>query len=385
MMSGSSLDGLDLALCRIRLDAAQEEKVTAWEILAAETAPFSRSWRERLSLAPQLPGKELWQLHTDFGHWIGQRAAGFLARHPAQRPTLVGSHGHTVFHYPAQQFTCQIGDGAAIAYRLGLPTVTELRSSDVAAGGQGAPLAPLADRYLYPEYGGFLNLGGIANLSFKTSSGAFVAGDISGCCQVLDRLAAREGLPYDAGGQLAAQGMPAPAIAQKIAALPYHQLPYPKSLGNDWVRDQLWPVLDDASLPTADLLYTFTCWLAHKIAYDLAHLLATTGTEKSGAHAGASQGKDSNAPPINVLLTGGGAHNHHLVKQLRATQDVENPAFNFVVSDAATTDFKEAALIALAALFRREGLPNALPSATGASRATSNGAIYLPPPDSAIL
>ncbi len=374
-MSGSSLDGLDLALCRIRLDISEDPLVPEWEILAAETDPFPPTWQARLRSAPHLPGRELWRLHADLGHWIGQRAKRFMDKHPAHVPTLAGSHGHTIFHDPSQKFTTQIGDGAAIARHLGIPTVTELRSSDVAAGGQGAPLAPLADKYLFPEYGGFLNLGGIANLSLRQENGDYIAGDITGCCQILDRLAAREGRKYDAGGQLAAQGSPAPAIAQKIAALPYHQLPYPKSLGNAWVRESLWPLLDDKSVAPADLLHTFTRWLAKKIAYDLAHLV-TQFSSGTGAAAGAENGKKSQADPIRILLTGGGIHNQFLTGQLRATQNPEAPVFDFVVPDTVTADFKEAALIALAALLRIQGIPNALPSATGALQPTVNGAVY---------
>lgn len=375
MMSGSSLDGLDLAVCRIRLDTTDEPFVPEWEILAAETDPFPPAWRARLRSAPHLPGRELWRLHADLGHWIGQRAKKFLGKNPAHTPSLAGSHGHTIFHYPEQKFTTQIGDGGAIALHLGLPTVTELRSTDVAAGGQGAPLAPLADKYLFPEYAGFLNLGGIVNLSVRKENGKYIAGDITGCCQVLDRLAARAGLGYDAGGQLAAQGTPAPAIAQKIAALPYHQLPYPKSLGNDWVREVLWPLLDDKSFPVKDLLHTFTRWLAKKIAYDLGHLAGLHAAEP-GAAAGAEKGQKSSVEPLRILLTGGGIHNHFLVEQLRATQHTEAPFFDFVVPDKITADFKEAALIALAALFRVQGIPNALPSATGAPQPTVNGAVY---------
>jgi len=312
MMSGSSLDGLDLAVCRFQLDKEGEIKVSAWEIMAAETDPFPPMWKARLRSAPHLPGRELWRLHADLGHWIGQRARAFLDKHPDFPVSLVGSHGHTIFHDPQQKFTTQIGDGAAVALRLGLPVVTELRGSDVAAGGQGAPLAPLADKYLFPEYDGFLNLGGIANLSLQNGSGNYIAGDISGCCQVLDRLAARTGATYDAGGALARKGSPAPAIAQTIAALPYHQLPYPKSLDNAWVREQLWPLLDDKS------------------------------------------------------------------EQLRANQDEAQPSFEFIVGNTDTTDFKEAALIALAALFRTEGISNALVSATGAERQTVNGALFHP-------
>lgn len=369
MMSGSSLDGLDLAVCRFQLDQSGEVVVPEWEIVAAGTDPFPPTWRARLRSAPHLPGRELWRLHADLGHWAGRRARAFLDQRPGLAVTLAGSHGHTIFHDPAQKFTTQIGDGAALAFRLGLPVVTELRGADVAAGGQGAPLAPLADKYLFPQYDGFLNLGGIANLSLRDGSGGYVAGDISGCCQVLDRLAERTGSAYDAGGNLAAKGSPAPATAQKIAALSYHQLPYPKSLGNAWVREKLWPLLDDKTIPAEDLLHTFTRWLAKKITYDLAYL---------GGAAGAIRGTESKAAPLKILLTGGGSHNTYLVNQLRARQDDAQPSFEFIVGDSNTTDFKEAALIALAALFRARGIPNALVSATGAARPTVNGALFHP-------
>lgn len=371
MMSGSSLDGLDLAVCRFRLERAEDgaPRVPEWKVIVAETDAFPPTWQARLRSAPHLPGRELWRLHADLGHWIGRRARAFLDRFPELTVTLAGSHGHTVFHDPALRFTTQIGDGAALAHRLGLPVVTELRGADVAAGGQGAPLAPLADKYLFPQYDGFLNLGGIANLSVKDGAGGYIAGDISGCCQVLDRLAARTGAAYDAGGDLARKGSPAPAAAHKIAALPYHQLPYPKSLGNAWVRDELWPLLDDESTPAEDLLHTFTRWLAKKIAYDLAYV---------GADAGAKEAPPEAVAPRKILLTGGGSHNTYLLEQLRATQDPEHPAFDFAVGDETTTDFKEAALIALAALFRTQGIPNALVSATGAGRTTVNGALFHP-------
>lgn len=363
-MSGSSLDGLDLAICRIVLPS-DDEKASSWSILAAETDPYPPTWQARLRSAPALPGRELWRLHADFGRWVGQRTKAFLAQYPSWQPTLIGSHGHTIFHDPEQRFTTQIGDGAAIAEATGLPVVTELRGADVAAGGQGAPLAPLADKYLFPEYSAFLNLGGIANLSVRQAGGTYLAGDISGCCQVLDRLAAREGLPYDADGQLAQQGTLHPATAAKIAALPFHDLPYPKSLDNGWVREILWPVIGKTDLSTADALRTFTVWLANKIVTDL---LAV-----KGADAGAKEN-----PRSKVLVTGGGARNTFLVDMLRLSQEEIGAGFDFVVPDETTADFKEAALIALGAALRVSGRPNALASATGAPRDTVNGALYLP-------
>lgn len=364
IMSGSSLDGLDLAVCRFVIDPDNERLITEWEILAAETDPYPPTWKARLRSAPALPGRELWRLHSDFGRWTGRRARAFLADHPDLKPTLVGSHGHTVFHDPGLGFTTQIGDGAVIATELGLKTVTELRSADVAHGGQGAPLAPLADKHLFRDYTAFLNLGGIANLSVRRADGSFVAGDVSGCCQILDRLAEKEGLEYDAGGSLAQQGTLHPATAQKIAALPFHALPYPKSLGNLWVREELWPVIADAELPTKNALRTFTVWLAEKIAADLERVL--------GADAGAKKGSKS-----EVLVTGGGARNTFLLRMLNATQADRKNGLEFVVPDHQTADFKESALVALCALLRVENIPNALSSATGARRDSVNGAVYL--------
>jgi anhydro-N-acetylmuramic acid kinase len=359
IMSGSSLDGLDLAVCRIVIDPADDVLVTDWEILAAETDPYPPQWRARLRSAPVLPGRELWRLHTDLGRWIGQRSRDFLNRHPELQPTLVGSHGHTIFHDPDLRFTTQIGDGAALAAEVGLTTVTEMRGADIAAGGQGAPLAPLADKYLFPEDDAFLNLGGIANLSFRRSDGSFIAGDISGCCQVLDRLAAREGMAYDAGGNLAKQGSLHPVTAAKLSALPFHDQSYPKSLGNAWVRETLWPIMSDSGLSTKDALRTFTVWLADKIAADM------------GANAGAKEG-----PKRRVLVTGGGAQNTFLMDMLRMTQAEKEHGFDFVVPDSSAADFKEAALMALCGVLRLEGLPNSLASATGARYDTVNGAVF---------
>ena len=365
-MSGSSLDGLDFAICRFRLAEGVPFAVAEWEILAAETDPYPPTWKARLRSAPALPGRELWRLHADYGRWTGRRAAAFLAKYPALQPELVGSHGHTVFHDPDRGFTTQIGDGAFIAQMLGLPTVTEFRSGDLAAGGQGAPLAPVADKYLFPQYDAFLNLGGIANLSLKTANGEYLAGDISGCCQILDRLAARAGQAYDSEGQLAAGGSLAPALAPKLDALPFHDLPYPKSLGNAWVRETLWPLIDEPGLPVADCLHSFTLWLVKKIARDL---------EKVDSDYPA---RTPESATKQVLISGGGARTTFLVDQLRATQQEETPRFSFQVADPITGDFKEAALIALCALLRANGQTNSLSSATGAKQDSVNGALYLP-------
>ncbi len=350
-MSGSSLDGLDCALCTFSLDTRLPDPVTDWCIEAAATQAYSPAWKKRLRHSPGLSGRDSWQLHTDLGDLIGRQAVNFLKDHPQFPPALVGCHGHTVYHEPQSGFSVQLGCGARIAHHLGLPTVTDLRSRDLAAGGEGAPLAPVADRHLFPRYDGFLNLGGIANFSIRLPDGTFLAGDISGCCQILDRLATLEGRAYDDGGALARSGTYLPELADHLTALPYHGRPYPKSLSNDWVVHALWPLLESFPASPADRLHTFVHWLAR-----------TTGAIFSGADAGARQ----------ILVSGGGARNTFFVEQLRRGA----PDPEFVVEDGLTGDFKEAALVALCAVFRGLGIPNSLASATGAARDTINGALH---------
>ena len=352
IMSGSSLDGIDCALCTFTVDPGRADPVLSWEIRAASTRPYSAEWKERLRESPDLSGRDSWRLHADLGDFIGTRAADFMTEFPDLQPTLVGCHGHTVYHEPAHGYTVQLGCGARIAHRLSLPVVTDLRSADLAAGGEGAPLAPVADRHLFPAYAGFLNLGGIANFSIRHSDGTFSAGDISGCCQVLDRLAGLYGHDYDEGGDLARSGNYLPELADHLSALSYHARPYPKSLSNDWVVQSLWPLLESFPGSVEDRLYTFCHWLARE-----------TVAVFSGADAGARE----------ILVSGGGARNTFLLEQLRQGGGAD---LEFVVERGLTGDFKEAALVALCALFRQLGIPNSLSSATGATHDTVNGALY---------
>lgn len=350
IMSGSSLDGADLACCRFTIDTEAVDPIRSWEIEAAETVAYASEWQDRLRASTLLPAPELSALDVELGAWLGDQVTAFLRRNPASRPTLIGCHGHTVYHEPRRGFTLQIGSGAAIAARTGLTTVTELRSADIAAGGEGAPLAPVADRHLFPGYAAFLNLGGILNFSLRRADGTFLAGDLSGCCQILDRLAAVEGQPYDRDGTLARSGSLLPDLLVRLADLPFHARPSPKSLSNQWVTDTLWPVVRDWPAPAADRLHTFV------------EFLAATVSTALGEHVTRSAEA--------VLVTGGGANNGYLLERLRHHLPVSLEAPERIA------DFKEAALVALCALLRRHRLPNSLASATGAARDTVNGAVY---------
>jgi anhydro-N-acetylmuramic acid kinase len=365
LMSGSSLDGLDLAICSFTSVLTHDGfQLKEWSLNHGATIPYPPTWKARLRSAPHLPGRELWRLHADLGRYFGQVTKKFIAEQGLDI-NLIGSHGHTVFHDPSQHFTAQIGDGAAIAALTGLPVVDQLRTADIFSGGQGAPIAPIADKYLFPEYGAFLNLGGIANVCCKVADGQLLAGDVSGANQILDLLAETYGKPYDAGGEIARSGKYLPDLAEQLKALPYHHLPCPKSLDNGWVREKLWPLINIFPAEAKDRMHTFCRFLAEEIHSTLLELATTGGLPPQ---------------PIRVLITGGGTHNHFFLECLRSLPQNDKYPFGYEAAEPQIADLKEAALVALCALLRYRGQPNALATATGADRDTINGALYLPKP-----
>ena len=186
-MSGSSLDGLDIAYIEL------EENAGKWSftILKADCYEYDEEWKEQLKNAHRLSALEYQLLHAAYGHHLGAEVNRFIEQHSIQyQVALIASHGHTSFHYPAQKMTAQLGDGAAIAAETGLPVVSDLRALDVAFGGQGAPIVPIGEKFLFPEYKMFLNMGGIANLSFHHPD-SFVAFDVCPANRVLNSIAAK--------------------------------------------------------------------------------------------------------------------------------------------------------------------------------------------------
>lgn len=355
LMSGSSLDGLDLAAVQFIFS---DKETPAWRLLAGRTVPFSPDWRERLRRLPAADGCELAHAHAALGRYFGELTNRFLKEEKIT-PDLIASHGHTVFHFPEEGFTTQLGDGAAIAAVTGYPVVCDFRTTDVALGGQGAPLAPIADRLLFPDYDAYLNLGGIANLSCRTGRG-FVAFDLTGANQVLDALAATLGLAYDEDGRIARGGRPLPALLAQLERLPYFARPYPKSLGNDWVQRELVRPLLDYEAPTADKLHTACRHLAGRTAAGLARV---------------REQEQWRPEPVRLLITGGGAHNGFLVDCIREECEkicslaIEIPAPEIVAG-------KEAMLMALMGALRVTGRANCLASVTGARHDHSGGAVY---------
>lgn len=353
LMSGSSLDGLDIAYC----DFSYENRHWKFQILKTEVVEYSEEWIQEIKRLPAATAKTLWEVHAALGTYFGEQVNGFIKKHSLHgKIDFVASHGHTVFHFPAKKFTTQIGDGAAIAVRTGLSVVCDFRSADIADGGQGTPIVPIGDKLLFPHFKFCLNIGGIANISCKTASG-IVAFDV--CCanQILNMLANRVNQPYDRFGEIAAKGNVNQVLLEKLNALDYYAQPYPKSLDNSFSREIILPVIEDNALTTEDKMRTFTEHVAVQIA---SHIAAIAKTEKTEF-----------AKTEKILATGGGAFNRFLIERIQAQtkMQVEIPGDE-------TVKFKEALVVALMGVLRMRNETNLLKTVTGATKNLTGGAIY---------
>ncbi len=329
-MSGTSLDGVDLAICTFT------EKNDRWNFTLnkATTKPYPEQILTRLRIAHELSGLELAVLDNDLGCFFGELINVFVGK---EKVDLIASHGHTIFHQPERAFTKQIGSGAAIYATTGINTACDFRSIDVFLGGQGAPLVPLGDNYLFSEYDYRINLGGIANTSFE-ENGVTKAYDICPVNQVFNFVAEKLGQPYDDEGKYARSGQLIPELLESFNKLEFYNQPAPKSLGREWVEKHFISKINH--YPLADFQHTF----AHHVAQQLALSIQK--------------------PYASVLLTGGGAYNLFLIELLKK----QAPNTKIIIPDASIISFKEAIIFAFLGLFGSLGKNTALASVTGASK-----------------
>ena len=342
MMSGTSLDGLDLASCSF----IRSENGWKFIIEATETIEYTQGWTERLRTAHQLSGEELIQLDRDYGNFLGEEASAFSTKHNL-KADLIASHGHTVFHRPENGYTLQIGHGVNIAAKTNLPVISDFRSSDVALGGQGAPLVPIGDKLLFGDYDACLNLGGFANISFE-NNGTLKAGDLCPVNIVLNHLAQKEGFQYDEDGRMGEKGTINKELLDSLNKIEFYTQPFPRSLGREWVEVNIFPLFEQFTDTTINQLRTFYEHVALQIAPFL-------------------------NPGSKVLVTGGGAFNHFLIERIKnSTQAVlEIPSDRLV-------KYKEALIFAFMGLLRWNGEINCLKTVTGASHDSCSGAVHLP-------
>ena len=352
LMSGSSLDGLDIAFVEF------EETRGEWkyEIKAADCIAYDKIWTEKLQSAKSLNAFDYLHLHSAYGKYIGEQVNAFVDAYQLHHKVqLIASHGHTVFHAPDKGFTAQLGDGAAIAATTGINVVSDLRALDVALNGQGAPIVPVGEKLLWKDYDYFLNIGGIANLSVNGNK--YIAYDVCPANRVLNMLSQDAGLEYDKGGVLASKGTINDHLLEQLNAQAYYELPTPKSLDNAFGTDIIYPLIKSTDISIKDALHTY---VAH-IVFQIQKAVMDVSAE--------------NISPKKMLVTGGGAFNTFLVEQL--SNALEKLNIEVIVPDENLVNYKEALIMALLGILRWREENTVLNSVTGATRNSIGGAVWM--------
>ncbi|KMQ64339.1 anhydro-N-acetylmuramic acid kinase [Chryseobacterium angstadtii] len=339
LMSGTSLDGLDICFA-----AFEKKESWSFQILKAETIPYSQSWEEKLRNSIHLSSEELLELHSEYGFYLGRKVKEFITHNHLENIDIISSHGHTVFHQPQKKFTLQIGDGRAIKIETGLPVIYDFRSQDVLMGGNGAPLVPIGDELLFSVYDACLNLGGFSNISLK-QDGKRIAFDIAPVNIVLNRLAQKFNKNFDENGDLARKGRIDEDLLSKLNSLDFYSRPHPKSLGIEWCSEFIFPVLENKK--TADAMATFTEHAAQQISDVI---------NKNGLQ--------------TILCTGGGAYNAFLIEKIR-----EKTESAIITPENEIIDYKEALIFGFMGVLRMNNEINVLSSATGSTADHSSGVI----------
>ncbi len=348
LMSGTSRDGLDLAICNF----TKKEEEWRFELVKGKSIEYCIDWERRLKDSVHLNGRDFSLLHVEYGRWLGRQSAQFL-QDENLKVDLISSHGHTVFHQPEKKLTVQIGSGHELAYESKQIVVCDFRAFDLALGGQGAPLVPIGDRYLFSEYDFCLNLGGICNISFESTKGR-VAYDVSIANMLLNHLAEKLGKSYDQGGKIARSGKLDQSLFNQLNELPYLKLPYPKSTGFEWFESEIKPIIDNNALKVEDQLFTGV----QHIAFQLANAVLDQKKENP-----------------RMLITGGGAKNIFLMESIK---QLLSGKVEMVIPDDDIIDYKEAIIFAFMGVKRFRNEVNCLSSVTGANRDNTGGVIYLP-------
>ncbi len=355
LMSGSSLDGLDIAFVEL------EERGGKWNFSVLNTSciAYQPELENQLRCASALSAYEFMRLDANYGRYIGNVLNKFITDNElGYKVSLITSHGHTVFHEPGL-FSTQIGDGASIAATTGLPVVSNLRSMDVALGGQGAPIVPLGEKLLFQDFNYFLNIGGIANISHHGNE-SHLAFDVCPANRVLNMLSMQINKKFDEGGQVASQGSIDMQLLQELNQLPYYQDKLPKSLANEFGTEVVFPLILSYGLSTHDSMATYVEHIATQVSNAVSAFLSMPSIVKSSQ---------------KMLITGGGAFNEFLISSIQ--RHLNQHEIQVEIPDPVIVEYKEAIIMALLGVLRWREEDTVLSSVTGSSRNSIGGALWL--------
>jgi anhydro-N-acetylmuramic acid kinase len=342
VMSGTSLDGVDLAYVKIR-----HEPYYHFEILEATTIPYNKQWIASLQGGFQLFDEKLAALDAEYGRLLGKYINRFIDEFKIGKVDFIASHGHTIFHKPSENYTLQIGNGPEISRVTGIKTICDFRVQDVALGGQGAPLVPIGDELLFSEYDYCINLGGFSNISLN-KNGKRIAYDICPVNIVLNHYARLLNLSYDMEGVNASTGAINEGLLAELNDIPYYTRHSPKTLGYEFIIETILPLIETFKVDIYDILRTFVEHIAIQIAQNI--------------------GSNSDQ---TVLITGGGAFNSFLMERIRNYTEA-----TLIIPDKVLVNYKESLIFALLGYLKNRNEVNCLQSVTGAERDHSSGVIY---------
>lgn len=344
LMSGSSLDGIDLVDVDFWHDGCWH-----FEIVAKDNFDYDDEWKHKLSDAFYYDQNQLKNIDYQYGAFLGEVTKSFIDKLHL-KPEIVASHGHTIFHKPQEHYTLQIGDGQALADKCGITVINDFRTEDVLKGGQGAPLVPIGDKLLFCDYPICLNIGGIANVSYDVDCQR-IAYDICIANQALNFLSNKLNMPFDKDGIIARSGTIDNQLLTILNSHPFYSEKYPKSLGREFFEENIKPLLGNRH-DIANMMATFV----EHIAIQIADSIENQSSEK-------------------LLITGGGAKNNFLVERIQA-----HTSHHVVVPSTDIIDYKEALVFAFLGLLRSRNEINVLKSVTGADSDSSSGKIWHPIP-----
>ena len=342
LMSGTSLDGLDIVYVKFSMSS-----MCKYQIIYSETVKYRQGLKQKLATGISKSKTELSIFNIEYGKFLGEKVNAFIEKFKIENVEFVASHGHTILHQPDKGITLQIGCGQKISNVTGLKVVSDFRTQDVQMGGQGAPLVPIGDELLFSNFDACLNLGGFANISFKTNN-LRIAFDICPVNIVLNKYVSFFNVEFDDKGEYASKGKIEEGLLAALNELSYYEEVAPKSLGLEWVQEEVFPLIDRCNLNIYDVLRTFVEHIAIQIAVIV---------------------KDIDA----VLVTGGGAFNLFLMQRIKALS-----AAKIVIPEKQVVDYKEALIFAFLGVLRVDNQVNCLSSVTGASRDHSSGQICTP-------
>ena len=342
-MSGTSLDGIDMTYVNF-----QKNKFWEYKILFAKTFKYDDLWKKKLECSQDLNSNELKILNEQYTQFLAYKINKFIEENSIKEIDFIGSHGHTIFHKPSAGYTFQIGNIQNLANYVGKTIICDFRIGDIMLGGQGAPLVPIGDLLLFKNHDTCLNLGGFSNISIKKNNN-IIAYDICAVNTVFNFLSKKIKLEFDNEGSNARKGKLIKDLYDKLENLKYYSLNPPKSLGIEWVKSKVFPLLEHfSSYSVYDLMHTYLVHISKEIAKNL---------------------NQSNS----VLITGGGAYNSFLIEQIRKHTKAE-----LILPERLLIEYKEAIIFGFLGVLKFRKEINCLKSVTGSKKNHSSGKIFYP-------